>query len=46
MSAANCGNFKIGSSKNIPDCPSYASLLRHAGALEFSHQEVGIKQGR
>jgi hypothetical protein len=38
------GDYKIGSGKNISDCPSYAPLLPHPRALKFSHQEIGIKQ--
>ena len=38
------GDFKIGSGKNISDCPSYAPLFLHARALKFSHQKIGIKQ--
>jgi len=38
------GDFKIGSGKNISDCPSYPPLLPHPRALKFSHQEIGIEQ--
>ena len=38
------GDFKIGRSKDIPKRPGDAPLLSHAGALEFSHQEIGIEQ--
>src|SRR5271169_5414329 len=37
-------NFKIGSGKDISDCPSHTLLLTHARALKFSHQQIGIKQ--
>ena len=38
------GNFKIGSSKNIFDCPHYAPLHSHTGTLKFSHQQIGIEE--
>ena len=31
------GNFKIGCSKDICNCPNETPLLPHAGALKFSH---------
>jgi hypothetical protein len=40
----NGGNFKIGDGKNVSDCPNYPPLPAHARALEFSHQEIGIKK--
>ena len=38
------GNFKIRGGKDIADRPGETSSLAHAGALEFSHQKIGIKQ--
>jgi hypothetical protein len=38
------GNLKIGGCENIADGPGQTFLLAHAGALEFSHQQIGIKQ--
>jgi hypothetical protein len=38
------GNSKVGGGKDVFDCRGYTSLLSYAGALEFSHQEIGIKE--
>ena len=38
------GNFKIGGSKDISNCPSDTPFLSHARALKFSHQEIRIEQ--
>jgi hypothetical protein len=38
------GNSKVGRGKNIFECRSYTPFLSQARALEFSHQEIGIKE--
>jgi len=38
------GDEKIGSGKNISDSPGQASPLSSPRALEFTHQEIGIKK--
>jgi hypothetical protein len=38
------GNLEVGRRENIYDCPRYTSLLTHARAFKFTHQEIGIKQ--
>ena len=37
-------NYKIGHRKNIAKRPQQAILLTGAGTLEFSHQEICVKQ--
>ena len=38
------GDFKVGDGQNIFDCRGHAPFLTDAGAFEFSHQEIGIKE--